>query len=183
MKKFPIILLALLALAFTSCLEEEAITERNLELPENPLDLNRVDASNLVGEKFGMARITLVNENLVNEFSMEACELSVLAAGSVNEPAPSLLEEAGSSLSFVNTIQADALDPTQNTITFSRLSGNTSSGDFAFFLESSVLPIVADAPLKVSREGDNMIIECFNCPFQYEGRTYTDRQVILSLVD
>lgn len=187
MKKFPLFLLALLALAFTSCLEEEVAIEREtsseLELPDNPVDLSRTDAAELVGLKFGMADITLTNASNSTNFSMMGCELSVLEAGTTSSPAMSRIDEAGSTFAFGNTIQADALDASQNTIKFAKLSSAPSSGEWSFFLEQSVFPIVADAPLKVSRVGEDLVISCTNCPMVHEGRTYTDRQVILSVVD
>ena len=187
MKKLPVILLALLALAFTSCLEEEVLIERpvssEFELPDNPVDLSRTDAAELVGEKFGMANITLSNATNSTNFSMIGCELSVLEAGEPNDPAISRIDEAGSTFAFGNVIEVDPLDSDQNTITFSKLSTAPTSGEWSWFLETSVFPIVADAPLKVSRVGDNLVISCTECPMQYEGRTYTDREVILSLAN
>lgn len=187
MKKISLFLFALLTLVFTSCLEEQVALqleqESEFELPDNPVDLNRTDANELVGAKFGMADITLTDGLRTTNFSMMGCELSVQEAGSPGEPAFSRIDEAGSTFGFGNTIQPDALDAEQNTISFSSLDNAPSNGDWSWFLETSVFPIVADAPLKVSRLGDNLVIECSDCPMEYEGRTYTDRKVVLSLVN
>lgn len=188
MKRFSTLLLAVLALAFTSCLEESVLIQNEsnseFELPENPVDLSRTDAAELVGEKFGMADITLSNNGEEGQnFSMMGCELSVLAAGSVDEPAESRIDEAGSTFAFGNTIQADARDPEHNTITFSKVAAISNNDDWSWFLETSVFPIVADAPLKVSRSGDNLVVSCTNCPMDYEGETYNNRKIVLSLVD
>lgn len=185
MKKLPLLLVAILALAFTSCVEEDVSIQRDteFELPENPIDLSRADANILVGEKFGMADITLSTGSDQVNFSMMGCELSVLEAGSASAPAASRIDEAGSTFAFGNTIVADPLSADHNLITFSKLSSTTNNGDWSWFLENSVFPIVGDAPLKVSRIGDDVMISCTDCPMEYEGRTYVNRRVVLSLVD
>jgi len=98
MNKLSLFLFAALALTFTSCVEENILVERDLsselELPDNPVDLTRTDANELVGAKFGMAQISLTSDTRSTEFSMIGCELSVLEAGSEGAPAISRIDES-----------------------------------------------------------------------------------------
>lgn len=186
--------LFVLALFMTACVDDTSSstfrTDDGLELPSvESTPLARIDANNIKDLKFGMARIELsqANDNSTDfTTSMPSCYLTVTERNwRGNDLA--YIEESGDTYSLGNTVQPDALDATQNTISFAKFADHPSNDEFNRWLETGVFPFIGgDYPFTVSSEGNEIILECSDCPMESPwsgGTTYNHRVIRLEVAN
>lgn len=180
MRLLTFLLLGMFAVTFTSCFEESS----SLLSPEfenetsQPLSIGvPTQPSDLVGQQFSMADISLKRQNRPDEnFSMSGCLLSVLE-DECNTDCPSRIDEDGSTLFFNNSYYNRA-GTAFDGIRFARTSA-TGSGMFASFLLDEVLPLLENADWAVARDGNDFVLTCSGCNINRHGTIYTDRVIRL----
>jgi hypothetical protein len=181
MRLFTFLLLFALAATFTSCLDETtSLSAPGFENEPGNEQFNRVPAqpSDLVGQRFSMAEITLSAQGRNDDnFSMTGCLLSVLEDECDTE-CQSRIDEGGSSVAFTNSYY------TRPSTEFDgiRFANNnlSSTGAASSFLVEEVLPLLTEADWVVEREGDNFVLTCTDCNIDRFGGTYTDRVIRLT---
>lgn len=185
MKLFKLLSICALAVFFTSCLEENIVIEDGgfIEFPDNPVNLNRIDANEMAGLKFSMARIELNGKDQERTLFMPSCELSIL--GATNEAgANSWIDESDFSYSFTNDIQPDARNAEDNTISFAKDESIANDRDMSGFLENNVFSLIGgNYPLEVSRVNNQIILTCENCPITYEEVDFNSRKIRLTIIE
>lgn len=181
MRLFTFLLLFVFAATFTSCFDEvTSLSAPGFENVPGDEQFNRVPAqpSDLVGQRFSMAEITLRAQGQVDDnFSMTGCLLSVLEDECDSE-CQSRIDEGGSSVAFTNSYYnrpGSEFDGIKFADTNASGSGSASS-----FLMDEVLPLLTEADWIVEREGNNFILTCTDCELDRFGNTYTDRTIRLS---
>ncbi|PHI18352.1 hypothetical protein CEQ90_18420 [Lewinellaceae bacterium SD302] len=186
MKILP--LLILLSFAFsTSCEKEDQAEPQDFALPTNPVDLPesaRVDATELRGVDYRMARITYTNDDSdgQTDFDMRSCILTLQDVGcsTTQDNCMTHLEEQGETLSFGNVVVESSNEPSQ--INFFKIPGVTESRPDEFmlqFLENDVYAIIAGSRMKVYKQGEIAYLTCEDCPIIHEDITYNNRTITL----
>lgn len=178
MKNSLLFSLLVLSLLFTSCLEEESsLSAPSASSPLANSSRTIVSPTAMVGLQFSMAEINLEAAS-GSDFhtTMPACLLTVEET-SLNAASTARIDEDNSTLFLRNTVSANA----RNTefISFSLDNEASSRGFLADFLRREVFVHLQEANWTVSQEGRNFYLNCSNCPVEYNGRTYINREIRL----
>lgn len=178
MKNILLFSFFVLVFLFSSCLEEESSLS-SPALSSNITNNSRtvVSPSAMVGLQFSMAEINLeANNGQDFSTSMSACYLTVENTH-CDESCAARLDEDNSRLFLRNSVSATATDT--EVISFSLDNETPSNGFLTDFLLREVFVHLKDANWTVSQEGRNFYLNCSNCPLEYNGSTYVNREIRL----
>ncbi len=184
MKNSLLFSLLVLSLLFTSCLEEESsLSSPAASSPLANSSRTIVSPAAMVGLQFSMAEINL-EATSGSDFhtTMPACLLTVEETN-LNTASSARIDEDNSTLFIRNTVSPAARNTanTGNTevISFSLDNEASNRGFLADFLRREVFVHLKEADWTVSQEGRNFYLNCSNCPVEYNGRTYINREIRL----
>lgn len=178
MKNYLLFALLVVALSFTSCLEEESsLSSPSFTSPLANSSRTVVSPSAMVGLQFSMAEINLeASSGRDFNTSMSACYLTVEDTN-CNEACAARIDEDGSRLLLRNSVSTTAANT--EVISFALDNEARSTGFLTDFLEREVFVHLKEAAWTVSQEGRNFYLNCSNCPVEYNGITYVNREIQL----